>query len=60
MSTTGDSTLPPGLNTGNYVSSTVEVMHDGGLGDLEWMPYEKVKLYTNAFIKQGNKVGICH
>lgn len=43
---------PPGLD----VDASFVVVSDGG--EAEWLHYDKVKLYTNAFIKQNGKVRV--
>ncbi|EMD34686.1 hypothetical protein CERSUDRAFT_116874 [Gelatoporia subvermispora B] len=43
--------IPPGLQESSDVIETAS----GGTSQ-EWMPFEQVKLYTNAFVLQDNKI----
>lgn len=44
--------VPPGIS---YAGKLV-IQHNGGEGD--WEPIERVKLYTNAFIREKGKVSV--
>lgn len=47
---------PPGIvHNGQVLTS---VFADGSEDTQEWMPYDKVKYYTNAFILKPGKVGL--
>lgn len=43
--------VPPGISE----DRTLNVAHSGGRAE-QWLPYEKVKLYTNAFLVEDGRV----
>lgn len=47
------SPVPPGITQ----EGTLTERHSGGSADSEsWLAYDKIKLYTNAFIKEEGRV----
>ena len=49
--------VPPGLHANFPVHTQISLLSEHGASD--WLPFEKVKLYTNAFIRCDGRVSAC-